>query len=90
MINGMLHPTANLSNLYLPNEKEGRGLASIEATIETEEYELSDYVKGMNKVHNKFLKSMRKEGTKKEYKNNIKDTEQKSGQRNHRMDSDQA
>ena len=41
----MLHPRANVSRLYLPGDKGGKGLTSIEMRIETEEYELPDDVK---------------------------------------------
>ena len=69
----MLHPRANVSRLYLPRDHGGRGLTLIEETIETEEYRLSDFVKETNKNHNRLLKSVKKKGTKKEQKDNIKE-----------------
>ena len=71
-MNGMLHPRANVSRLYLPREGDRR-LISIEVTIETEEYGLSDYVKETNIGHNRLLKSVEKEEATKEYKDNIRE-----------------
>ena len=71
-MNGMLHPRVNGSRLYLPREGDRR-LISIEVTIETEEYGLSDYVKETNIGHSRLLKSIEKKDTKKEYKYNIKE-----------------
>ena len=70
-MNGMLHPRANVSRLYLPRDEGGRGLISIEQTIETEEHGLSDYVKKTEKGYNRLLKAMEKEKSRKEYSENI-------------------
>ena len=72
-MNGTVHQRANVPRLYLLRGEGGRGLTSIEETIETEEYELSDYVKETNRGHNRLLKSVEKEETTKEYKDNIKE-----------------
>ena len=55
-MNGMLHPRVNGSRLYLPRDERGRGLTSIEETIETNKYGLSDYVKETNKGHKRLLR----------------------------------
>ena len=55
-MNGMLHPRVNGSRLYLPRDEGGRGLTSIEETIETNKYGLSDYVKETNKGHKRLLR----------------------------------
>ena len=85
-MNGMLHPRANVSRLYLPREGDRR-LISIEVTIETEEYGLSDYVKETNIGHNRLLKSIEKKDTIKEYKYNIKEHRTKDWTDKHCMDN---
>ena len=45
-MNKVLHPKANM---YLPRNEKGRLLTQIQETVETEEYELLDYVKETNK-----------------------------------------
>ena len=72
-MNGIVHQRANVSRLYLLRGEGGRGLTSIEETIETEEYGLSDYVKETNRGHNRLLKSVEKEEATKEYKDNIRE-----------------
>ena len=68
----MLYPRANGSKLYLPRDEEGKGLTSIENAIEAEEYKFLDYVKETNKGHNRLLKSVEKEDTKRNTRTNIK------------------
>ena len=60
------------SLLALRNEG-GRGLKSVEQTIRTEEYSLSDYIKNEDKGYNRLLKGLAKEETKAEYKNEQKE-----------------
>ena len=87
-MNGILHPRASVSRLYLQGDEEGRGLRSIEETIETEKYRLSDYEKETNKGHNSLLKSVKKGDTKKGIQGQHQETQKpKTGQRNHCMNN---
>ena len=48
--NRALHPRADVHRLYLPRDKGGRGLMSVEDCVRLEEVSLSDYVKRMEKA----------------------------------------
>lgn len=69
----MLQQRANVSRLYLRTNKEGKGLTPTEVTIETAEYVSSDNVKETNNGHNRLLKCVEKEVTKKKYNDNVKE-----------------
>ena len=57
-LNRALHPRANVARLYLPRSEDGRGLKSVEKTIRTEEYGLSDYIKNEERGYNRVLKRL--------------------------------
>ena len=66
-MNGALHPRANVARLYLARNEGGRGLKSVEEVVRAEEHGLSDYIKDEEKGYNKFLKTLTKDESKKDY-----------------------
>ena len=74
-IHGALHPRSNISRLYLPRRKDGRGIISVEDAINTEKRNISVY---MSQSQEHLLKAAWKRKnaneieTPKEYKERMK------------------